>query len=413
MSKRTFFFVILTIFAIVQFRFYCLTFQYPVRGVSLEQSPEGEWVVVRSNKTATELQAGDVIRRIDSTDPSDYFSVIKWRTIDQAKHIEATRGGTDFEFWTKTNVNLFTFDILPFFGELASLLLGFVIFHKMQCSRSAQLLGLVFLCIGLVFMGLSASIRGDTLGKMMVSSLVMLLPVLFLHFLKVFFAEKGGARISTRSHRYMYGFVGATFLLQLCYFPVSPLVYPLYRAVSLVTMLFFAFGLGLNLLYLSDMYFKHRKENTHLSAVIRIVWFSVTVSFAPIICCSFLPQVLFGREWINSFVTGWFVLVFPVSFTYLIASKQLYDIDILLRRALLTTLLASVPSAVITFCNMMLADWKISVRDAAIHYILVLLILSFVLYSLEYFSTRLEKVMFSRRSRKSPKTSAPSPAFGS
>jgi two-component system sensor histidine kinase ComP len=91
------------------------------------------------------------------------------------------------------------------------------------------------------------------------------------------------------------------------------------------------------------------------------------------------------------------VLIFPLTFAYLIAAKKLYDIDIVVRRMAFTSIVAVLPSALIVTSIIVLFEGDVTFLQAGFAFIVTLVVMSFVLYSLEYFYTNLERVMFPRK----------------
>ncbi|MDB5054750.1 MAG: ATPase/histidine kinase/DNA gyrase domain protein, partial [Bacilli bacterium] len=117
----------------------------------------------------------------------------------------------------------------------------------------------------------------------------------------------------------------------------------------------------------------------------------------PIVIFSFVPEILYRRDWIDPIYMGWFILFFPLSFAYLIAAKRLYDIDIILRRIFYMTIISLIPSAVLVGLIGILFTKEAPIQKLLFIFILFVIILTFMLYSLEYFSTKLERVMFPKK----------------
>ncbi|KEQ26534.1 hypothetical protein ET33_32315 [Paenibacillus tyrfis] len=164
-------------------------------------------------------------------------------------------------------------------------------------------------------------------------------------------------------------------------------------------MLCFIAGFMFNIGILIVLYFKVRREKSYLSSIVKSVLFSLFISFLPVICFSFIPELIASYRIIDAVYTSWFILYFPISFAYLIASNQLYDIGLVLRRFGFACLLALVPSGVFTaifaFLFQNLADEKQTLFVFAGSVAMI----SFVLYSVEYFTTRLEAFLFPRKFR--------------
>ena len=63
-------------------------------------------------------------------------------------------------------------------------------FMKMRRSPSARLLAAVFLTMAIIYMSLGASVRGDTIGKLLITSFMMVLPIVFFAFFNCLFQGK-------------------------------------------------------------------------------------------------------------------------------------------------------------------------------------------------------------------------------
>ncbi|WP_409342656.1 sensor histidine kinase [Paenibacillus sp. MBLB4367] len=96
---------------------------------------------------------------------------------------------------------------------------------------------------------------------------------------------------------------------------------------------------------------------------------------------------------------GWFILFFPLSFAYLIMTKQLYDIDIVVRRIVFSVAIAIVPSLVITGIVKVLTldDPNLTWDRFLFFFVAATVIMAFSIYSFEYFTTKLMPVLFPRK----------------
>ncbi|WP_127582887.1 ATP-binding protein [Paenibacillus koleovorans] len=396
MPRKPYSVLLVLVLVAMQLWFLHLTFSFHSRGIAVVYDGE-EWKVSHHGYGEADILSDDRILSIDGQTVDNHPSVLRWRKIDQAREVEIVRDGKPMTIALPESPETFTYDLMPYLGEALSLFAILFIKRNMSRSLSGKHLIRVFAVVGLIFMSLNASIRGDILGKIMIGTFVPLMLVVFLHFLSTFFEEKGGTRASSRLIKTLYGLVAAsTLILQLFWIP-QPWVYNVYKPMTLAIVLLIASGLVVNLFYLFQMHYRYRKQNSHLSTVIKTVWFSLFLSFSPLLVFSLLPERLVGHDWIDSYITGWFVLFFPLSFTYLIASKQLYDVELLIRRALLTMVLAIAPSIIIVSINVVFFNQNLAFREMLVNFIMTLAVLTYILYSLEYLSSKLEKVMFPRK----------------
>ncbi|NHN33785.1 histidine kinase [Paenibacillus agricola] len=377
-----------------------ITLQYPYLGILLSQNEKSEWAIrtleTDSASLKMNLQIGDLIEKVNGEHPNDYFSIRKWKSIDQADNITIFRNGEEFEVIVGNVRAAPSTDVLPLLGELLTIYLAILLYWKAPHSISARLLSLVFMNIGFIFASLGASQRGDTLGKICISTLMMVLPILFLHFLIIFFNEKVKISFLSKIVKPLYMSILLLFILRQTFF-IEDVAHYFYSFYENIVIAFFLTGLTLNFAFLLYVYYKYAKESYHLSIMIKTVWWALIISFVPFACLSFIPQLLFRYDWVSSLYTSWFILFFPLSFAYLILAKKLYDIDLVLRRVMFTLSLSILPSLGIVALNALILQQDVSWMHVLFSFIGTLLIFTFVLYSFEYIATKLESIMFPRK----------------
>lgn len=135
------------------------------------------------------LQIGDKIIYVNGKDPNENKIVRKWATIEQADAVTISRNGQQVTISLEEIVQP-AFDFISLFGEIICLCVSFMILWKIPHSKSARLLSLVFLIVGIIFMCIPPSARGDSLAKVLISNLVMIMPFVFVHFLTLFSERK-------------------------------------------------------------------------------------------------------------------------------------------------------------------------------------------------------------------------------
>jgi two-component system sensor histidine kinase ComP len=391
---------ILIIFAIFQIWFVHITWSYSYTGILVDLNEKSEWVISdfadSGKEIKTKLRVGDRIESIDGKSPDDVSSVRRWRSIDQATSIVIIRDGERFELPIQHLQSDLKINLLPFIGGIISLFFMLLIPFKVRNSTSSILLSYLFFTFALVYMSINASIRGDVLGKMFISNGLVLIPIVFLHFLIAFFKEKGNIQIKRGALKYLYGAAGLLFLVKALYF-IPSIAYEAYKMIGYVTLLFFLLGLVLNFIQLTNIYIKYRRQSPYLSMVIKTIWAGLFVSIVPVAFFSFLPMLVFHKAWLDPYYTNYSILFFPITFAYLIISKQLYDIESLLRRFLFTTIISVLPSLIILIAYDISLNWTASAPQLFVGYIIVLTTISLVLYSLEYLASKFEPVVFPRK----------------
>lgn len=397
MKNKPFFMFFLLAFIVMQSWFLYINVKHNYQEISILPDNQGNWVITGFESFTAALQdqfkIGDKVLRIDGIEPSEYPSVQKWRKIDQAKTVLISRGGQPVQVVLEGLQNTKIIDTVSSIGEMLSLAFAILLFFKLRNSKSGFCLAALFFTIGCIFASLGPSVRGDALGKLVIFSSIMILPVVFLHFLKFFFAERGNVEITTKSLAIQYVGVGIAVAVQTCYF-FNSTAYYVFRFSSYFTLMYFIAGVALIFYYLLSIYLKYRLH-PQLTLIIKTIFISIIISFLPFLIFSYIPKLFLKQAIIDSFYTAWFVLFFPISFAYLILSKQLFDIDVVVRRVLYTVIIAIIPSLLLSVVEGLMTS--ITISRFFLSFFITILVMSFVLYSLEYLTTKLEKIMFPRK----------------
>lgn len=391
----------LSIFVVLQIWCSSIAFKSPYIGINLEFNQQNQWVIDYLDKKGsvtnqTDVKVGDIVILVDGKIPAESPYVQKWQVIEQAQTLLISRDGYEREILLNVNSTI-NFDMIPLVEEFVCLFMAALLFMKMRRSPSARLLAIVFLTIAIIYMSLGASVRGDVIGKILITSFMMVLPIVFLHFLSVFFKEKGDIELSTkRILNYLYSIAAIGFAIRcLCFYP--SLAYKIFSYNGTVTLVFFIIGFLFNMCFLTFLYVKVRKQRSHASSIIKSVWLSLLFSFSPVICLSFLPKLIVGYQIIPDLYTSWLILLFPISFAYLIASNQLYDIGLVIRRFLFAGLLAVIPVSLFTGAYAYLFQHVTDEKQILFIFVGSLILVSTMLYSTEYLTTRLEPFLFPRK----------------
>lgn len=387
-----------SIFIVLQIWCSFITFHFPYIGIYLENMPEQQWVIKEidheSASSKLDVKVGDIVKQVDGKLPDEFPYVQKWKVTERAQNLLISRGGSEH----KVEVNVdspIARDMIPLIEEFVCLFMAGLLVMKMRHSPSARLLSAVFLTMAIIFMSLGASIRGDAIGKLLIASFMMVLPIVFLHFLIVFFKEKGDIELPTRILKYLYAIAIIALGLRSGYF--YPSMITLFQYDGSVTLIFFVIGFVINMSVLTFLYVKVRKQQSYVSSIINSVWLSLLISFLPVICFSILPKLIMGERILNAIYTSWIILFFPISFAYLIASNQLYDIGLVVRRFLFAGLLAILPVSLFTGAYVFLFRHVVEEKQILFIFVGLMLLVSTVLYAAEYGITRLEPFLFPRK----------------
>lgn len=376
-----------------------LMFHTPYHGIYLKVDERQQWVIKELDPGGAGvelgLRVGDVVRAVDGKQPDESPYVYRWRTVEQAHTLTIARDGRELAFAIRNNHTLTEY-FVPLTEALVCFAMAIAIMAYMRRFPSARMLAAVFLTIALIYMSRGASVRGDVIGKLLITNLMTFLPIVFYHFLVVFFREKGNMKLPTRILPYMYAVFGISFAIR-SFMLYPPYAYPIFQYNEAVTLSLFIVGFLYNLGVLAMLYVRIRKQQSYVATIVRSVILSWAISFLPVICLSFLPQILTGHRVLNAVYTSWIILLFPISFAYLIAVDRLYNVGLVLRRLLFAGLLAVIPVSLFTGLYVFLFRHSIDEKQIMFVFIGSLLLLTSVLYAAEYLITRLEPVLFPRK----------------
>jgi two-component system sensor histidine kinase ComP len=374
--------------------------KYPVIGIYVQQNAQNEWIVAKFEKEEKVrhlgIQQGDVVLLINGSAANENASIRSWRVISLAEDIVLSRNGVTYEVHTDTISKDYNTTIFPILCEILCIFMSILIYWKARSSKSAVMLSIVFINLAFIFMTLGGSVRGDPLAKICIGTSIAALPVVFLHFFRVFLGEKANIPYSIRLLRALYSIPVIIFILAMSFlFPsIAARTYSLVISTTIVA---FIVGLVFLLIELGYTYYKYRKQSTYFSNVIRTVWVSLLASFSPFIILSFIPQLIYGTSEMDPYYSAEFILLFPLSFAYLILAKRLYDIDLIVRRSLITLVIAFVPSSMLVVLDIAVFRKDATLEKLIVDFLITLLTISIILYSLEYLTNRFEKSMFPRK----------------
>lgn len=400
---KVFFIMVILAFLIgLQAWFSYINFHFPFIGIEVEEK-DHHWRVAKLDNTGIGIQAGvelgDKIVKIDGKETGKYFTVKKWGHIEQANHLLIERSGQvlDVQFDYRVN-NLYNHYLLPFIMGIISFGITVYLVVKAFHYKSAFYLALVFLTIGLILISVGASGLGDAVGKFIVSNALTLLPIIFLHFILVFLEEKGESLFLLKWLKYLYGIFLLFFFIRFSYFTPIP-YFDYFDYDRLLTLIVFAVGILLNIVILLITSIQSRHTNPYLSANLKIVWFTLVLSFLPMISLSIVPAMINGSAWINYIYTQGFILLFPVSFLYLLFSKRLYDIQMLLNRSFYIFFLALAPTVLVTGIVFVVTGRALSLSQYLLVFCMVLLVMVLFFYVQDHFHERVEAILFPKKYR--------------
>ncbi len=397
--KNTRNYVILSALFILMGWLVLVTVSKPYLGVTVERNDSQKWMITEISKKGIgqhSLLVGDEILAIDNESPGENRALQNWGSLADCTNVEVLRGQEVVRI-SFDNQGMTLYDATSIIESLVCLLLAGIIFIRIPNSPSAALLAVVFLCGAVTYMSQGASIRGEGLAKISIETSLSILPILFFHFLIVFFKEKANITLSKKTLIFFYSVAFAELLFRLPYLFSNEWTSFVHDIAPTASLGLFVITVFYNLAFLVSFYFKHGRKRSYLASIIKSIWYSLFVSFLPIVSLSFAPMIATGNSIVDAVYTSGFLLLFPASFAYLIASDQLYDIGLVFRRFLFGCLLAVVPASIVTGLFMAFFQEAATSQMVVFVFSSSVLALALMLYSTEYLTTRLEPIFFPRK----------------
>jgi two-component system sensor histidine kinase ComP len=378
-------------------------FRYPLMGITVEREYKSGFMINRvdsfSEGARLGLKAGDIVTSVNGGNPENYWTVYRFGKLDQVDTMSVLRDGVLMNFKTNSAFSFYLYNNIYVIVEISSLLIAYLMYKKIKMSASSRAISVMFLIIALIFMSLGASVRGDPTGKVVLCAGLIIIPVAIYQFLRAFLKEKANIHLPSRFLKPVYYFFAVMFGMYTLIFMDSPYTYPVYKFMGNVVLFFCAIGICSNLFLLVYIYAQNRRKKNNLTIIIKTVFFSAFCALSPVIFFSFIPLFVFGKSWIDLLYTSWSIFILPLTFVYLLATRRLYDIDMIIRRILFTTAIALIPSFIFTAVIKIIFPVEATPERLVFLFLTLLFTSSFILYSLENLTTKLEPVLFPRKHR--------------
>lgn len=401
--KKKYSWVLFAIFYFVmQVWFVNITLKYPYYGIDVQRNENQEWEISQLDSSVPGnfeiIRIGDIVKSVDGKNPELYDTVIRNEQLEKFHSLVVIRNGVEITLRMQDFQEIGKSDILAFLGELCCLTVAVIILIKIRHAKSPLLLALVFICGAITFMSLGANARRDPFAIYITSLMVTLVPYMLYHFLSTFFKERNFTSFTSISTRYLYllplvrGFLAIPTIFSAAYARIE------HNHPAILSSIFLI-GIALDIILLSRAYWKHRNERSYHSSLVKIIWISLLVSFTPFVSLSIMPKIIgffLPIGFVNSIYTGSFLLLFPASFAYLMVTKQLFDLHIVARRVLVAASMALIPSVVLVLVTLLFDPMK-PVDSYLLLFVLFEAIIAALLYSMEYFTTKLEPIVFPRK----------------
>lgn len=351
-----------------------------------------------STAVASGVQMGDIVTRVNGEIPGMHWSITRFGSLEQAKTMSVLRSGQEIIFSFSSVPTINNYDIFMFLIQVISMGMAGILWWKVKRTPTSGNLAYTLIAVAGIFMSMPASIRADPLGKMMLSVSMFYTFIYFLQFVITFLQEKVNM-VFVPFPRYIHMVLLIFVAIELIYFIDSPLTQPVYELANYAMLLagFCAVGTSLGLLVYA--YWKHRRTNLQFALIVRTVSWALIFSVVPVTFLTFLPLAVFGDSWMPPVYSSWFVFILPLTFLYLLATRRLYDVDVIVRRMLITITIALVPTLLLGGMAKAFFFRNYDTDRLLFFFILFWISNSVMLYTLEYLTSKLEPFLFPRKHR--------------
>lgn len=377
--------------------------QYSLTGIRVDKNDSDQFIVRlvenASSGSKANIRVGDVITAIDGISPENYWSVIRFMSVDQVNFITILEENREVTVPIQSGLSLNYYDVFALVTQLLCLSIALIIYKKVDYVNSSKYLSVVFLMLALIFMSFCPSVRGEPLAKLLLSACLIMIPTAFYRFLMAFLKERGGIELPVYPLKVVSIIMGLLIIIAPVYFINFKISFPIYSFVKLGILLIAVLEFCFIFIKLLSIFLENRKEKNNVFVITKTVFLSLFCAVSPILFLSFVPRIFWGYEWIDSFYLSWFIFIFPLTFIYLMITRRLYDIDLIIRRVLFTTMLALVPSLVFIGLVKLFFIREAESETLVLLFVIMLAGSSFMLYSLENLTSKLEPALFPRKHR--------------
>ncbi|WP_339169877.1 ATP-binding protein [Paenibacillus sp. FSL H7-0943] len=325
-------------------------------GVGLEQNEEGQYYIAEADVSSEgykqNLREGDILLRVNGKPIDKVDEAVRYGSLTQVQSVDLLRnskGGAPlalhYDIENKSSIyHTFTQLVVPGATFVFLAVLSLLLYRRKSGDRSAELLILFFLLVGITYFAGYASSRSDLIGRIAMGSVLPLIPLVFIHFLQVYLKRFDVLVLSTTVIKIYYGLV----ILLSLFSTSSLMVYSwdrsLYSFIRLIIIGFFIFGIFYSIFKLLYLYITYR--STALKSMFKIMLTGQILAFTPFVLFSAAP-IAVGVNLIPYEITTIFLFLMPVTYFYLLTARQLFDIDFAFNRFKYYLLIAFFPALMI------------------------------------------------------------------
>jgi two-component system sensor histidine kinase ComP len=312
-----------------------ITLSFPYIGIKVEPSPEKIWKIAEvdpiSWANTQGIAAGDIVSLVNHKEPDLFPSLIKYHVIEEAASLEVIRNGNKIDFTVSRMPSLeltVYHTVIPVTLFIIFLVFSIFLYTRKREDRSARILILFFLAIGISYLSAGASARADIAAILTNRLTFLFIPLLFLEFLYRYFETNHIRTFPRKVLLLLYCLAGSLIIVDVGFYFLN--LGEAYIIVKTIELIFFTANISLGLIHLFIRYAQYRK--TPHKTVLKLLALGITCAFIPSIVLSALPSILFNIEIVPVPLAALFLLLLPLCFIYLITANKFFDIEFFIDR---------------------------------------------------------------------------------
>ncbi|MBD8498107.1 ATP-binding protein [Paenibacillus arenosi] len=383
----------------------------PPRTITLDRI-DGQHYVVHNVLSDTDIydapiEKGDKLLKLDGIPVHEYYSeqdrmdgyyvipgTVQELTIQkQDEQVQTALFKQNWHEGLPQDLFIVLFILSPIFLILFSYM-AYYLWKNKRDQPDARILIVCFLIIGISFYGNVASYNMDVVGGAIIMIALPALPYIFMHFMNVFLEKFYLSFISKKvlaslfvidviisvfawSNRFVFKFIDIK--------GMTPLLVKGTLAV----------GYGICLFRLIQLYLRHRRDSS--PPLFKIFLIVHIVAFTPFIVLNVIMPYFFNGEDTNVPFSTLFLFSLPISYMYLISSKQLFDIDFIVNRFRKFLVVAFLPAVIIVSVIATVVDFGFVLDTGKLvkFFLVMLLSITLLLYGNEILQNQFRSRLFS------------------
>ena len=399
MTKRTFI-IIVSVCLLLNIYFFYITLKYPYIGMDVDTNSEEQLFVKKLDSTgaAKELgiNEGDIILSINNVNPQNYRTVTKYSLVEQADTITIKRGNAviTYDLLVQGYIKQFFYhNLFPFLLLILTLLFSFLLFIKKKQEKSTFVLILLLQLYGISIFSGAASSRTDPIAQFMAIGILILIPLLLLHFFYTYFQKYKIKLVSYVTLKILYYSTFTVIFLSLVFLRL-PFGSNFYALSRLLVLLMFVINVLCTIWVFGKGFIQYRKS--FYRTIFKIIIVGSVIAFLPFFSLYAMPTIILKTTFISGELGFLFTSFLPLTFVYLVIANHLLDIDLYIRRISYYSLLAIVPAVILSIVSINFITYFSLSKGIGI-FILYYLAMIIVLYLKEELDYRFRSKIFSEK----------------